>query len=193
MHCENSCHWNLIGARQYIFGSFLQSFLCNFRRCYTNLPRPLRQLCFLVKRVSVVSKRSCCVIPSWLVSSWKTPSYVGYGPNIIGSISVSRRLNAPVSGAFNSAVDGSGDGAAKSSTGMGKFDSTISFNAAYGGGWGIYGASNTVQPPAFQTLIIIKIWKVGGWTVWDDPYTGELLDADICKFGQYTSPAVWPP
>ena len=54
-------------------------------------------------------------------------------------------------------MDGSGDGAEKSSTGMVKFDSTISFNAAYGGGWGIYGASNTVQPPAFQTLIIIKI------------------------------------
>ena len=84
-------------------------------------------------------------------------SYVGAVPNITGSISVSRRLNAPVSGAFNSAVDGSGDGAEKSSTGMVKFDSTISFNAAYGGGWGIYGASNTVQPPAFQTLIIIKI------------------------------------
>ena len=88
----------------------------------------------------------------------KVGTYLEAGlPNITGSISVSRRLNAPVSGAFNSAVDGSGDGAAKSSTGMVKFDSTISFNAAYGGGWGIYGASNTVQPPAFQTLIIIKI------------------------------------
>ena len=53
-------------------------------------------------------------------------------------------------------MDGTGDGAERSSTGVVKFDSTISFNAAYGGGWGIYGASNTVQPKAFQHLIIIK-------------------------------------
>ena len=86
----------------------------------------------------------------------KLPVMLGFYPNIIGSISVSRRLNAPISGAFNGAVDGSGDGAARSSTGEVKFDSTISFNAAYGGGWGIYGASNTVQPKAFQHLIIIK-------------------------------------
>ena len=30
---------------------------------------------------------------------------------------------------------------------------------------GLYGSSSTVQPPAIQILIIIKIWKEGGWTV----------------------------
>ena len=88
----------------------------------------------------------------------KVGQYLEAGlPNIIGSISVPRRLNAPISGAFNGAVDGSGIGAGVSSSGEVKFDSTISFNAAYGGGWGIYGSSNTVQPSAVQILIIIKI------------------------------------
>lgn len=32
-----------------------------------------------------------------------------------------------------------------------------------------YGGSKTVQPPAIQTLIIIKVWSASGWTVEDIP------------------------
>ena len=39
-----------------------------------------------------------------------------------------------------------------------------------------FGASNTVQPSAVQTLIIIKVWKAGGWTEFP-AYTELLLDA----------------
>ena len=41
---------------------------------------------------------------------------------------------------------------------------------------GIYSSSPTVQPPAFQALIIIKIWSAAGWTVFKSLNTElELL------------------
>ena len=51
---------------------------------------------------------------------------------------------------------------------------TIGFDA--GKSTEIYGKSNTVQSPAIQTLIIIKVWKAGGWTEFP-AYTELLLDA----------------
>lgn len=41
----------------------------------------------------------------------------------------------------------------------------------------IYGKSMIVQPPAFQTLIIIKIWTAAAWTVELFPYVILFLEA----------------
>ena len=40
---------------------------------------------------------------------------------------------------------------------------------------GIYSSSATVQPPALQTLIIIRVWKAGGCTELASPYKLELF------------------
>ena len=40
-------------------------------------------------------------------------------------------------------------------------------------------SSNIVQPKALQILIIIKIWKAGGWAVFDCPYRLEEFSALI--------------
>ena len=41
----------------------------------------------------------------------------------------------------------------------------------------VYGESSSVQPPALQTLIIIKAWNDAGWTVKDVPYVELSRDA----------------
>ena len=43
---------------------------------------------------------------------------------------------------------------------------------------GIYSSSATVQPPALQTLIIIRVWKAGGCTELAPPYKLELFCAE---------------
>ena len=56
---------------------------------------------------------------------------------------------------------------------------TVSFNAAQGNS--IY-ENSTLQPSAFQTLIIIKIWKAFDWTL--DPLYKEF-DALAVNFMSY--------
>lgn len=44
----------------------------------------------------------------------------------------------------------------------------------------VYGESSSVQPPALQTLIIIKVWSAGGWTV-SCEYKELFADAENIK------------
>lgn len=75
-------------------------------------------------------------------------------PNILGEFITSSSLIDPT-GAFAFSSQGT-IGIRDASTGTVKMDNRVSFNAAYGGGWGIYGTSSTVQPPALTMRFYIK-------------------------------------
>ena len=70
-------------------------------------------------------------------------------PNILGSFAISANINK-CDGAFSLGASYSGNGQGPQS------NNVVHFNAAYGGGFGIYGNSDTVQPPALTMRYYIK-------------------------------------
>lgn len=92
------------------------------------------------------------------------------GPNIIGNIKA-RTQGGTCDGVFSFGGSFQGiNGVSYNPNGVWFSFSLKKFNSIYSG--------DTLQPSAFQTLIIIKFWKAGGWTVEDAPNSGELLWAE---------------
>ena len=88
-------------------------------------------------------------------------------PNITGAFYIAKAgyvtNGSYATGAFSYRALGIGNESNRSNNG----GTTIDFNAessnsTYSG--------NTIQVPSCQILIIIKVWRDGGWTVFDAPY-----------------------
>lgn len=82
------------------------------------------------------------------------------GPNITGSLNMCDAYFVGASGAFEMAetTNNYTYGDAKRSHVFGARFSANKDSA-------MFGAADTLQPTAFQILIIIKVWQAGGWTV----------------------------
>ena len=99
-------------------------------------------------------------------------------PNITGTFAASYYIYRKVfdtTGAFTEKLSDGTDG---NTDGHSLRNAGITFNASNGNS--IYQGA-TVQSPAVQTLIIIKVWKAGGWITSDFPYIELLLDASNPK------------
>ena len=84
------------------------------------------------------------------------------GPNITGTFAASYYIYRQVfdaTGVFTETLHGGTDG---NSDGHSQRNAGITFNASKGNS--IYQGA-TVQSPALQALIIIKVWRAAGWTV----------------------------